>query len=130
MLWRFLGSATGVCVRMTVAGAVYVIWRLGRFILWLTGGSYPLPRAVLFRQAVTRYDFCGWNNLPCTDVTHRRFYSATDSTYSTGNPAILVISDGPQSNALSQSGPTVPPPVRRVIAFASASPQLTVGATI
>jgi len=28
------------------------------FILWLTGvAAIPLPRAVLFRQAVTRYDF-------------------------------------------------------------------------
>ena len=126
-------AATGVCVRMTVAGSgVCYLADWGKiYSLANGGGSYsitsgcPVPASgdtIRLLVVGTTYT--------CTDVTTGASTSATDSTYSTGNPAILVDQRWSTVYALAQfqadcspscGGGSSPSP--------APSPQLTLSAT-
>jgi len=82
--------------------------------------AIPLPRAVLFRQAVTRYDFLWLEQPTPARRNHRRFYRL----HRFGPIRLEIqpywwISDGPHLCAV-QFRPTVPLCGGGVIAFASA----------
>jgi len=120
------GGSTGVCVRMNVAGSgVCYLADWGMTYALANGagihsiGACPIPASgdtIQLLVVGTTYT--------CTDVTTGVSASATDTTYSSGSPAILVDQRRSTVYALAQFQADCSPSCS-----GSSSPQLTVSAT-
>jgi Abnormal spindle-like microcephaly-assoc'd, ASPM-SPD-2-Hydin len=125
-------GSTGVCVRMNAAGGgvCYLAdWGLiyslanGAGTYAIAGGC-PVPASgdtIQLLVVGTIYT--------CADVTTGVSTSATDTTYSTGNPAILVDQRGSTVYALAQFQADCSPSCGGGSSSPASSPQLTVSAT-